>query len=214
MLLEETWDKGWQTVALDEVALGDVLRHLQRHVGTVTSSELRIKTPDEARPRSLSARYGTGAFPHHSDFAFRPTPPRLIVLVNSGARSFRRTTALSSLRGLPDMLDRSLTTSMWHLHTARGAFLVSGRYTLGRHIVGRWDVEFLQPSNSAAWACTDALPATLSERQVEHVWGPMTALIVDNWNCTHARSPSAGPADDEQRRLTRYEVWHHAGMDN
>ncbi len=64
-------------------AINEIELHRQLcALGVVSRTDLIVKSADEARPNTLSSRHGTGHFPHHTDFAFKPRPPRLIALCN------------------------------------------------------------------------------------------------------------------------------------
>jgi hypothetical protein len=49
-------------------------------VAWVRVDKLFPRKATNARQNTLSANYGTGCFPPHTDFALRPVPPRYVVL--------------------------------------------------------------------------------------------------------------------------------------
>jgi len=100
--------------------------------------------------------------------------------------------------------------TLWTLKTKTGSFVVGGTTAIGKHIIYRWDTEFLSPYNGAAYFAAQRIGKAFSSFEVRHKWEPRSALLVDNWNCTHSR----GEGDDQKRRLLRLEAWHYAGMDN
>lgn len=183
---------------------------LTRTIGAITTTDLSVKEVDHARPNTLSARHGAGHFPHHTDFAFRPVPPQIVALVNESDQEFERPTYVTRLSSVTSDLVASLDRSAWSLRVRGKTFVVFGGLTVGKHTARRWDTEFLEPREANAFRCSRELPAILQANQDRYDWGPRTGLLIDNWSCTHAR----GIADNDtgRRQLTRYEIWHHAGM--
>ena len=55
----------------------ELLSSMRKQHFSISVSELKIKSVDKARANSLSAKYGRGAFPFHTDFAFRAIPTTL-----------------------------------------------------------------------------------------------------------------------------------------
>ncbi|MGH0343926.1 hypothetical protein NKY44_08895 [Sinorhizobium meliloti] len=186
---------------------------LKQRIGSVTSTSLSIKSEEEARPNSLSAKYGAGEFPHHTDFAFRPYPPRLIALINETDEAYDRSTAVTRFVDLPEKLLELHANTLWNLKTRAGSFVIGGTTSIGDHNIRRWDIEFLTPHNGIAHLVAEKIPEVFSKLETIHKWEPRSAVLVDNWNCTHSRGVTQG-GDDKNRRLLRLEAWHHAGMDN
>jgi hypothetical protein len=214
-LLEEavaqTLTEGYAFVPLSN-NLECLLQSLRRYVGKVTCTELAVRSPHDAKPNTMSRLFGKGEFPHHTDFAFRPLPPRLIFLVNDTDLAFDRVTYVTPLRLLPSNDINKIISSAWELRTPAGVFTVSGGFNIaGTHVL-RWDTVFLQPSNETAIHCAEIIPEILRNHQIEHCWDQHSALLIDNWSCTHARGPAGSGVIDMDRRLKRYEVWHHARM--
>ncbi|WP_413658734.1 TauD/TfdA family dioxygenase [Nitrobacter sp.] len=202
---------GFASINLATDEIEQLLKALRQR-GRVTKSELIVKTPAEARPRSLSGRFGVGEFPHHTDFAFRPIPPRLLVLHNESSHAFQRATFVSAVDLLPARLLRTLDRSSWHLTNGGRTFNVSARIPIGDQSAIRWDPLCLSAANAAAHECCELIPHQLSQSQVRHRWSPGSILIIDNWRSTHAREALEGGGDHD-RRIIRYEVWQHARMD-
>lgn len=214
MIEELLAGRAWCEVALCDIPLTEILRSLRRDIGHVTRSELSVKSTEEARKNTLSHLHGKGRFPHHTDFAFRAMPPRVIVLVNDSSEDFERPTLVASAASVSDGLRLAWEKSFWTLATREGSFVVSGRFRQGANEGYRWDRDFLRPANFHAERCVRELPNELMLGEVACSWKPNTALLIDNWNCTHGRGAlPLGGDDTGQRVLTRYEVWQHAGLD-
>lgn len=184
-----------------------------QRIGSVTSTSLSIKSEEEAKPNTLSAKFGAGKFPHHTDFAFRPYPPRIIVLINETNQTYKRPTAITRFVDLPTQMLELHARTMWNLKTKAGSFVVGGVTAIGSHTIRRWDVQFLTPHNWAAHLAVEKLRVAFPTLEKLHEWEAHSAILIDNWNCTHSRGENQ-QGDDQHRRLVRLEAWHHAGMDN
>ena len=182
-------------------------------MGEITSSELTVRGTEQALPNTLSHRYGAGMFPHHTDYAFRPHPPRAIILVNKTSEAFTRPTYFTRLEDIGEPYTGTLRNSFWTLQLKEGHFIVGGVFSAGSKQGYRWDQDFLSPENSDAWRCRKEVPDALVSHQRKHEWLPQTALLIDNWRCTHSRGALPEGDDAGQRSLQRYEVWQHAGLD-
>lgn len=202
---------GFASINLAADELEHFLKALRR-IGRITRSELIVRTQAEARSNSLSGRFGVGGFPHHTDFAFRPIPPRLLILHNESSHVFQRGTFVSTVDLLPPKLLRTLDRSSWYLTNGGRTFNVSARISIGDRSAIRWDPLCLSAANAAAHECCELIPRQLSQSQVRHRWSPGSALIIDNWRSTHARE-ALEEGGDHDRRIIRYEVWQHARMD-
>lgn len=190
-----------------------ILVRFLRRIGSVTETDLTIKPQSEARVNTLSHRYGASEFPFHTDFAFRPRPPRYIVLCNEGHESARET-LISNIDQLPIQIVENLTKSTWHLRRQSRSFELGGTLLIDQQRAFRWDNDFLEPANDHALSCLEEVPRLLSSQQRRISWTiPNTVVIIDNWLCAHARGPSASRRDDHTRKLKRLEVWQYAGVD-
>jgi hypothetical protein len=210
--IDETLEAGIASISIADGGIEALSRALRRRIGATSSTNLQVKEHPEARRNTLSARYGSGPFPHHTDFAFCATPPRIIVLVNQTDNAFGRPTTVCNLANLGKREKAALSQSLWKLRTRARKFVVAGRTKLGRNFIHRWDLEVLSPSNGSAYFCKKILPNAFNGVETTRPWEPKSALLIDNWNCTHSRG-RAGGEGDHQRQLLRIEVWHHAGMD-
>src|SRR5215472_17980714 len=95
--VEQIRHRGWTVIDLDvEHDLLDLARAFGTPVptrrGASSLARLRIWDRDAARPNSLSARYGTAAFPFHTDAAFLRVPPEIgLMRLRPGGASRRPT---------------------------------------------------------------------------------------------------------------------------
>src|SRR6266540_143127 len=102
--------RGWLTVMYPS---DRELLALGRDLGTPRSvrpsgplvDRLIPRNADEAPERSLSAFYGFGAFPLHTDAAHHQSPPRLVLLRLAGGAQSASATLLLDLRAALADLD-------------------------------------------------------------------------------------------------------------
>lgn len=212
-ILKEFWGFGWQVFDLAVIDLFQIRKALTREIGLVTSSELSVRDASESKTNTLSSIHGAGSFPHHTDFAFQPIPPRAILLANPTETDFARPSHFSDLEQLSAEHRETLGRSLWELRVRDSAYLVGSKFNIFQRAGLRWDTEFLRPSNAAARRCESILPVELVALQQSHTWAAQTALLLDNWRFTHARGEPPGEDDRSTRNIIRFEVWQHARLD-
>jgi hypothetical protein len=171
-------------------------------------SRLRPTRQDDAKDRSLSSLYGTGAFPFHTDCAHHRIPPRFTLLrLAPGARS-NRPTLVVPLEDLP--LDSGelarLRNSVWLVNGGRGRFL-SPLLTQFRGAAQiRFDEGCMRPAHNRFVHDGEILKDAIAKAQPARMdWEAGWVLIMDNWQVLHARGTTA-EAGDEDRVLERVEV--------
>jgi hypothetical protein len=173
--------------------------HSRENTPLVTT--LRPKKPEFARPGTMSALYGTGAFPLHTDTAHWRRPARYVLLrciASEGARP----TLLLELGRLPSRALAALKESVWVVASAP-PFLCSG-YLRSRAVKGvRFDRCVMKPRNDAAIAALDFLDGTALCSTIDIEWHPGLLLIVDNWRVLHGRAPARECAASCTRTLQR-----------
>jgi hypothetical protein len=211
-ILETVQASGFAMFDLDDLPLSVLLNLLKRAGHTVSQT---VITPKDRSPQSqkktLSGIYGKNAFPYHTDFAFKPTPPKFVVLANESDHHFDRPTFVSSLSDLPSDMTALLKDASWILRSRLSTFIVSSWQTVEDHILLKWDLDFLTPYNSSAQKSAGSIPPCLASQKKEVAWSPRSAVMINNWVCAHARGgATSAPSDDDARRLIRYEVWNHA----
>ena len=200
---------GFAMFNLNGLSLVAFFKLLKRNGYSISQTVLTAKDQSpQLHKKTLSGIYGRDAFPYHTDYAFKPTPPKFIVLANESSQCFERPTFVSSLSGLPPDMAILLKDSLWILKNRLGTFIVSSYQTAGDQLLLRWDLDFLMPYNDAARRSAESIPPYLAAKKKAVSWNRHSAVMIDNWICAHARA--AAPLDDEPRRLVRYEVWNHA----
>jgi hypothetical protein len=212
-LLAHVASFGFCHFGANEDQISELIQSLRKLQFVVSNTSLQIKHATKARPNTLSAKHGSAAFPFHTDFAFRPMPPRYILLLNVTDSHFQRPTRIARIDKLTPPLRNLIRSSIWKLVSSQKHFLVSGQFIRNRHIVWRWDCDFLTPVNAEAQEACHSAPAAMSELAQSITWSPQSAVLIDNWCCVHARGEDRSIGRNElNRALIRYEFWGDARM--
>lgn len=203
-LLGEVRRTGWATVS----GSLDYLRCLAADAGweEVTFrrtdpplTELQPQTRLKARRLSLSARYGLGPQPLHSDGAHLREPPDLVVL---GTRSPAKTPTLlihgvTVTHRVPDLSD-ALRDGVFLVRNGTQSFFataISGD-------VLRYDPGCMIPCDSQSRLVFETFQRALDDVTEQHRWDdPTRLLVIDNAVTLHARAAVA--PGDLGRRLYR-----------
>jgi hypothetical protein len=166
-----------------------------------------VPTPREgAKPKSLSALYGLGAFPFHTDSANQRTPPRYLLLrLADGCPSTRPTLLMDTSAMEFSVADaKVLERDVWYINGGRGRFLCSIRSKdlLPGRVVYRYDMRAMKPAHRTFGASSELLQRSIQRTAVTRVdWAPEKALAIDNWRVLHARGETNEEA--ETRTLQR-----------
>jgi len=166
---------------------------------------VRVLRPSEARyarPNTLSARFGEGPFPLHTEAAYWKTPPRYLILACAHPGAGGRPTLLLDLRAAVarrPTLEEGLRRARW-LVDARPRFfahaIASGDGAL------RFDAECMLPCDGHAETVAHELRETLDAvPPFAMEWRPRDVLVIDNWRLAHGRGASA--VSDPTRVLAR-----------
>lgn len=206
-LLEELIDKaskhGWASgkgslyqVCRDASDIGLTEVPVRRGDPAVTT--LRPLDPDRARASSLSARYGKGDQPLHTDGAHIVEPPDLVVLISEATngtptRLWSLTPRSSLYVGPPD-------------HVRHGVFLVTGgehsflSTAYGRRRL-RYDPGCMVPCDARARETVRYFAKEI-RRAKEFTWDePGKLLVIDNRMSLHARASAGGDPGREIQRV-------------
>jgi len=169
---------------------------------------LRVVGSETARPNTLSASFGRGRFPLHTDTAFWSLPARFLVLRASG--DLRRPTTVCPFHEIfalaGERLLKAVQKSVWTLKTRTGTVYSEMEFRcidgqLGR----RYDRQCMNPANTSAKEVHEYLSSgTFSDLVREITWADDLALVIDNWRVLHGRGPE--PVGEEERALERIYV--------
>lgn len=210
-------EQGWVEL---QVALNDDLERsllaLAGTLGDVVPSRPRSGLIDRLRPASvestrlpsLSRRYGTGAFPLHTDTAHWPTPARYILVgcLHPGRKS--RATLLIRFQSLPfDLREDVLLRSGVFLVRNGSASFYSNILSDARPYV-RFDPGCMSPATKDGHEANRILQKRIAENcPTRIVWTQGKLVILDNWKLLHGRESAE---EDEDRVLLRVLVMSQA----
>lgn len=176
----------WATGSCTVTQLSDAARHLGWTEVPMRPREpaltaLRPQTQAQANPRSLSATYGLGPQPLHTDGAHLPEPPDWIVLLAEAPN-----TTPTALRAVP----HGASAVPWHAMLS-GIFLVrSGTQPFLAHAATgiriRYDPGCMTPCDQRARIAAQFLADRTDTH--EHNWTQANQiLLIDNRQTLHAR---------------------------
>jgi alpha-ketoglutarate-dependent taurine dioxygenase len=169
-------------------------------------TRLTPRPSEDARPRSLSARYAQGAIPLHTDNAHWRIPPRYVLLrLAEGSASRRPTLLLDFHKAAFDAAElKILRRHVWLVNGGRGRFLtsiVTDQLVRGASVV-RYDPNCMRPALDSFMTSYSVLKAALIPASALAVeWQPAVTLVIDNWRVLHGRGDA--PVRDEARVLER-----------
>jgi hypothetical protein len=143
----------------------------------------------------MSAQYGLGAQPLHTDGAHLRTPPDVVVLYSATPNSTPTLIWSGTKQSLTSWHPEFAQVGVFTVRNGRESFLASAAE--GTRI--RFDPACMSPADGLARQAADyfsALPATA------HLWDrPDKLLIINNRLCLHARA--ALEPGDESRAVER-----------
>jgi len=169
--------------------------------GRLLLHEIRPQPREEAAKNTLSARYGDGVFPFHTDAAYWVEPPRYVLLYCVNPGSGKRPTVVSYVPHwrLTSGAQCSLTGEVWEVHRAREPFLST--VLCQKRGLLRFDEECMRPASGAQKAARVVQRAIKASPVGEIAWRQGDLVLLDNWRSLHARGKATRP--DRDRRLQR-----------
>lgn len=146
---------------------------------------------DEAHPRSLSARYGLGALPFHTELSHRPRPCRYLLLGCVDPGSPAAATMLLDWRRL------GFAREELGLLEEAPVLVRTGRRSFYSTILGpggaflRYDPGCLEPIDERGRKAMQLVEdRVMRAPSYAYYWRRGDVLIIDNWRVLHGRSPS------------------------
>jgi alpha-ketoglutarate-dependent taurine dioxygenase len=193
--------QGWTTCAIPLDSVRWTV--LWKGVGVPTRRDgpaigiLEPQTPEQAHPRSLSAKYGLAAFPLHTDGAHLERPPDLTIL--EAASETEIPTLLYDLGSarLPNDLEHALLNGVFSVGGGTSSFYA---HAIDQHGLVRYDPGCMFPVDPTARAASAWL-AEASASATEHYWKPGESLVIANRRCLHGRPDVTENPDRTLRRL-------------
>lgn len=160
--------------------------------------------PQDAHPRSMSAIFGDGAFPYHTDAAYLRIPPKYVLLRMVSGQDCTRDTLLIDTKNidLSASEQRIIRNEVWLVNGGRGRFyssIINNDLIEGVSIV-RYDTYCMRPVTRQADESGRAFWRALRNiAQMAFSWRDGLTLLIDNWRMLHARGPK--PSFPENDRV-------------
>lgn len=200
-LLGALAERGWSCHSGEGMDRGSIVRELgqlgdrlgRRVPGRAGSLEevVEPRPVDDAHPRSLSARYGLGTLPFHTELSHRTRPCRYLLLGCIDPGSPTSATTLLDWRTLRFSREdlNLLEEAPVLVRTGRRSFystiLATGRAFL------RYDAGCLEALDERGQKAMRLVENRIAgAHSYAHHWRQGDILIIDNWRVLHGRSPS------------------------
>jgi alpha-ketoglutarate-dependent taurine dioxygenase len=202
-------DGFWATTADDET---DFLR-LAGWLGTAVPTrpgepliqKLTPTTHSGAHRRSLSAIYGVGEFPFHTDAAHHRRPPHWMLMRCVDAGPVGRPTLFADVRALrlSPRQRRAIKRAVWWVRSGGRAFLASVLSVSSDGERVRYDRGCMMPADPAFAPAASVFEEVLgSTTPMSVAWRAGDVVVIDNWRLLHARADGDG-SDAGKRLLQR-----------
>lgn len=161
------------------------------------ADELRPTAQADAHPSSLSATYGTGEQPLHTDGAHLLKPGRWLLLTSAEASSVPTLLWLPNWREVSTEIREAMHEGLFTVVNGPKSFLAPAR----RAATLRFDLGCMRPSDGRAMRAAEFLSTRRSDA-IEHVWDrPGTFLLLDNHRAMHARGDAGTEPDRVMHRI-------------
>ena len=168
--------------------------------GGMKIDRLIPKTRENANSRSLSAVYGRGMFPFHTDGSSFKVPPSRILLRFLGERPSDRPTLIVNF--VPSEFDEYdllvLQREIWLINGGKGRFYTS-IYTPeydSRRFLLRYDPVCMRPVENDNLRSVKLLDRILADTKIHKIhWRKGRCVLIDNWRSLHARDVDASDLD-------------------
>jgi hypothetical protein len=159
---------------------------------------LRPTAEEDAHPRSLSAAYGLGPLPLHTDGAHLAVPPEFVVL------------SAVTPSHTPTLLWRPPTDRESIDRFRRGVFVVTGGRrtflsTASSNGCVRYDPGCMRPCDQPARELAAAISRSAHEAHLHSWLCDDTVLVIDNRQVLHARASAIHDATDRVVRRLAYQ---------
>jgi hypothetical protein len=150
---------------------------------------LRPTTPEEARPASLSRKFGFDSFPFHIDTAHWTVPARYLILscVDPGESEVPTLLVLKDAVSLSEEERSVARSSVFLVKNGRRSFY-SSILGLDRDFI-RYDPGCMEPQTPEAIQALELFSQRRIGRFAQSIdWERGDSVIIDNWRMLHARA--------------------------
>jgi L-asparagine oxygenase len=155
---------------------------------------IRPQDVTSAKQNTLSSRYGTGAFPFHTDTAHWDRPARYLVLYCVNPGEGRATLLQDTHAWALNEVERDLACrALWTTGHVRASFCMVAEES-GPNLAIRYDMDCMRPMTGEALRLKALIGARIQVcNRVQIDWEAGSLLIIDNQRMVHARGSSARP---------------------
>ncbi|GIO64069.1 TauD/TfdA family dioxygenase [Paenibacillus cineris] len=191
----------------------DDLLYLAKQLGTPVPSRrnesvvslIKVLNKEEAKVNSLSAIYGKGAFPYHTEAAYRKVPPRYVILRMQRGNDSRPTLLKELYSNLNDDSLNILKNEIWIYSDNKETFLSTViSKAQNNEIITRFDKDCMTfPLKRDPKAMDLVYNALQYSPTVKISWSSGKTIVFDNWRMLHARGENFNNIDCEDRILER-----------
>lgn len=189
--------------------LQDQVMRIARQLGSPRPSRkggqlvdhLRPTSVNAAKPKSLSALYGVGTFPWHTDGAHWPVPPRYLVLACVQAAVKTAPTKVWDARRSLALNNPAAQRANFRVCNGAHSFYATATSPLQPFY--RYDPGCMTPLDPSARHLQDAIKDEGTWISDQIVWKPGLIAVIDNWRCLHRRENAT---QDSARYLLRTTV--------
>ena len=189
--------------ALQELVVG-----IACHLGTPRPSRpgsglvdhLRPVSELAAKPRSLSALYGTGTFPWHTDGAHWVIPPHYLVLACVEAPPNSAATVIRDARLSAALNSETASRALFKVQNGPHSFYTTPVSSLRNFY--RYDYGCMSPMNETARCLRDAIEGEQVEASEVISWEPGLIAVIDNWRYLHKRTDAGRNTGRHLLRVT------------
>jgi alpha-ketoglutarate-dependent taurine dioxygenase len=154
--------------------------------------EIRPQPADSAKQNTLSSRYGTNAFPFHTDTAHWDQPARYLVLYCVDPGEGKRPTLLQDSRAwqISDAEKELACRALWTTgHVRPRLCMLAARTT--NYLTIRYDKDCMRPMTAEARRLEALIEFRIDQTDQKQIdWGAGDLLVIDNQRMLHARGKS------------------------
>lgn len=170
-------------------------------VGGDLVDHLRPTSANVAKPKSLSALYGIGAFPWHTDGAHWPVPPRYLILACAQASVETAATIIWDAHHSLALNSEAAQQANFRVCNGAHSFYATAASPLQSYC--RYDPGCMSPLDSTAQRLQKEIEVEGASVADQIAWAPGVIAVIDNWRCLHRR---ANAEQDTARYLLRTTV--------
>jgi len=212
-ILKAVEEYGWALAEIDDgptasmaenlTAIGEVLGDIVPASRWQMTDVLRPTSLAQARPTSLSGKFGAESFPLHCDTAFWSVPCRYVLLACEEPGWADVATLLLDAKAVSfSKTERQLASqALFFVRNGRKSFYASILSTDREFI--RLDPGCLEPLGPEGCEAVQLFSISRWAGQLQRVsWSRGTVLVIDNWRVLHSRE-AVPDNDGPERKLRR-----------